>query len=308
MSKKLLAEIVGTFWLVFGGCGSAVLALSIPDIGIGLVGVSLAFGLTVLTMAYAVGHVAGGHFNPAVSVGLCVAGRFAPKDLLPYVVAQVLGAVAAGGILYLIASGAPDFELGRFAANGYGENSPRGYSLLASAVTEVVMTMMFLVVILGATDRRAPAGFAPIARARAHADPPHQHPGDGHLGESGAQQRRRGLCRRLGGRAVVVVLDCADRRRRARRRALRGHRRGEQIEVTGCAASKGAARVTRSRDTIKQEDGDGPARAGADRDERRVSRAGNPATELPGWFRGDRPCDRRRPLVGDRRRADDPPP
>ena len=163
MSKKLLAEIVGTFWLVFGGCGSAVLALSVPDIGIGLAGVSLAFGLTVLTMAYAVGHVSGGHFNPAVSVGLCVAGRFAPKDLLPYVVAQVLGAVAAGGILYLIASGAPDFELGRFAANGYGEHSPRGYSLLASAVTEVVMTMMFLVVILGATDRRAPAGFAPIA-------------------------------------------------------------------------------------------------------------------------------------------------
>jgi aquaporin Z len=163
VTKKLLAEFVGTFWLVLGGCGSAVLALNVPDVGIGLVGVSLAFGLTVLTMAYAVGHISGGHFNPAVSVGLCVAGRFPAKELGPYVVAQVIGAVAAGGVLYLIAAGQAGFELGRFASNGYGEHSPGGYSLLASALTEVVMTLMFLVVILGATDRRAPPGFAPIA-------------------------------------------------------------------------------------------------------------------------------------------------
>jgi aquaporin Z len=163
VTKKLLAEFVGTFWLVLGGCGSAVLALNVPDVGIGLVGVSLAFGLTVLTMAYAVGHISGGHFNPAVSVGLCVAGRFPAKELGPYVVAQVIGAVAAGGVLYLIATGQAGFELGRFASNGYGEHSPGGYSLLASALTEVVMTLMFLVVILGATDRRAPPGFAPIA-------------------------------------------------------------------------------------------------------------------------------------------------
>ncbi len=163
MSKKILAEFVGTLWLVLGGCGSAVLALNVPDVGIGLVGVSLAFGLSVLTMVYAVGHVSGGHFNPAVSVGLCVAGRFSTKDLLPYVAAQVAGAVAAGGILYVIASGTADFELGRFAANGYAEHSPGGYSLLASLVCEVVMTMIFLVIILGVTDRRAPAGFAPIA-------------------------------------------------------------------------------------------------------------------------------------------------
>ena len=163
MTRKLLAELIGTFWLVLGGCGSAVLALNVPDVGIGLIGVALAFGLTVLTMAYAVGHISGGHFNPAVSVGLCVAGRFPARELAPYIVAQVIGAVAAGGVLYLIASGAPGFELGRFASNGYGEHSPGGYSLLASAVTEVVMTLMFLVVILGATDRRAPPGFAPIA-------------------------------------------------------------------------------------------------------------------------------------------------
>ena len=163
MTKKLLAELIGTFWLVLGGCGSAVLALNVPDVGIGIVGVSLAFGLTVLTMAYAVGHISGGHFNPAVSVGLCVAGRFPAKELLPYIVAQVVGAVTAGGVLYLIASGTADFELGRFASNGYGEHSPGGYSLAAAFVCEVVMTMMFLVVILGATDRLAPPGFAPIA-------------------------------------------------------------------------------------------------------------------------------------------------
>jgi len=162
--NKLLAEFFGTFWLVLGGCGSAVLASTFPDVGIGLVGVSLAFGLTVVTMAYAVGHVSGGHFNPAVSLGLVVAGRFAPKDLIPYVVAQVLGGIVAGGVLFVIASGQAGFDVSAgFASNGYGEHSPGQYSLLASLVAEVVMTAMFLVVILGATDRRAPAGFAPLA-------------------------------------------------------------------------------------------------------------------------------------------------
>lgn len=161
---RLFAEFFGTFWLVLGGCGSAVLAAGFPEVGIGLMGVSLAFGLTVLTMAYAVGHVSGGHFNPAVSVGLWAAGRFPAAQLLPYIASQVLGGLVAGGVLYLIASGQPGFDVtGGFASNGYGEHSPGGYSLVAAAICEIVMTAFFLIVILGATDRRAPAGFAPIA-------------------------------------------------------------------------------------------------------------------------------------------------
>jgi len=162
--NKYGAEFVGTFWLVLGGCGSAVLAAAFPEVGIGLLGVSLAFGLTVLTMAFAIGHISGCHLNPAVSFGLWAGGRFPAKELLPYIVAQVLGGIVAGGVLYLIASGKPGFELAAgFASNGYGAHSPGGYSLLAALITEVVMTMMFLVVILGATDDRAPKGFAPIA-------------------------------------------------------------------------------------------------------------------------------------------------
>ncbi|GHU06610.1 aquaporin Z [Betaproteobacteria bacterium] len=161
--KKYLAEFIGTFWLVLGGCGSAVLAAAFPELGIGFVGVSLAFGLTVLTMAFAIGHISGCHLNPAVSVGLFVAKRFDGKDLLPYIVAQVLGGIVAGGVLYLIASGKADFVLGGFASNGYGEHSPGGYSLGAALVCEIVMTAVFLFVIVGATDKRAPAGFAPIA-------------------------------------------------------------------------------------------------------------------------------------------------
>ena len=164
MSQKLTAEFIGTFWLVLGGCGSAVLAAAFPEVGIGLAGVSLAFGLTVLTMAYAIGHVSGCHLNPAVSVGLWMGGRFPAGDLVPYIIAQVLGAVAGAGVLYLIASGKAGFDLaGGLASNGYAEHSPGGYTLLASLVTEVVMTFMFLIIILGATDKRAPAGFAPIA-------------------------------------------------------------------------------------------------------------------------------------------------
>ncbi|MFY8206967.1 MAG: aquaporin Z [Arenimonas sp.] len=162
--KKLGAEFFGTFWLVLGGCGSAVLAAAFPDVGIGLAGVSLAFGLTVLTMAYAIGHISGCHLNPAVSIGLWAGGRFPAKDLGPYIVAQVLGAIAAGGVLYLIASGKADFAgTGGFASNGFGEHSPGGFSMQAAVITEVVMTAFFLIVILGATDKRAPAGFAPIA-------------------------------------------------------------------------------------------------------------------------------------------------
>jgi len=162
--KKYIAELIGTFWLVLGGAGSAVLAAGYPELGIGFVGVALAFGLTVLTMAYAIGHISGCHLNPAVSIGLWAGGRFEAKELLPYIVAQVVGALIAGGVLYLIASGKAGFDLANgFASNGYGEHSPDGYSMVAALITEVVMTMMFLFIIMGATDRRAPAGMAPIA-------------------------------------------------------------------------------------------------------------------------------------------------
>lgn len=162
--NKLIAEFIGTFWLVFGGCGSAVLAAAFPELGIGLLGVSLAFGLTVLTMAFAVGHISGGHFNPAVSLGLLIGGRFDAKELPGYVIAQLLGAIAAATVLYVIAGGAAGFDAtaSGFASNGYGEHSPGGYSMVAALVIEIVLTAGFLIVILGATDGRAPAGFAPI--------------------------------------------------------------------------------------------------------------------------------------------------
>jgi aquaporin Z len=161
--KKLVAEFIGTLWLVLGGCGSAVLAAAFPELGIGFAGVALAFGLTVLTMAYAIGHISGCHLNPAVSIGLWMGGRFDKKDLIPYIIAQVLGGIAGAGILYIIATGKPGFELGGFASNGYGEYSPGGYSLLAALVTEIVMTFMFLIIILGATHSKAPKGFAGLA-------------------------------------------------------------------------------------------------------------------------------------------------
>ena len=163
MFRKLCAEFLGTFWLVLGGCGSAVLAAAFPQVGIGLLGVSFAFGLSVLTMAYAVGGISGGHFNPAVSLGLAFAGRIPPTSLVGYIVAQVAGAIAAAAVLYAIASGKADFQLGSFAANGYGEHSPGGYSLTAALVIEIVMTFFFLLIILGSTHGRVPAGFAPIA-------------------------------------------------------------------------------------------------------------------------------------------------
>ena len=164
MSKKLAAEFISTFWLVLGGCGSAVLAAAFPEVGIGLAGVALAFGLTVLTMAYAIGHISGCHLNPAVTIGLWAGGRHPAREVAPYIVAQVLGAAAGAYILYTIASGQPGFDLaGGLASNGYAEHSPGHYSLAAGFLTEVVMTLMFLLIILGSTDRRAPAGFAPIA-------------------------------------------------------------------------------------------------------------------------------------------------
>ncbi|GIU16334.1 aquaporin Z [Shewanella sp. c952] len=164
MSQKMAAEFIGTLWLVLGGCGSAVLAAAFPEVGIGLLGVAFAFGLTVLTMAYAIGHVSGCHLNPAVSFGLWAGGRFPASELAPYIIAQVLGGIAGAGILYLIASGQDGFSLaGGFASNGFGEHSPGGYSLTAALVCEVVMTLFFLIIILGATDERAPKGFAPIA-------------------------------------------------------------------------------------------------------------------------------------------------
>lgn len=161
--KKLVAEFIGTLWLVLGGCGSAVLAAAYPELGIGFVGVALAFGLTVVTMAYAIGHISGCHLNPAVSIGLYFGGRFDAKDLLPYIASQVLGGIAGATILYFIASGQSGFELGGFAANGYGEHSPGGYNMLAALVTEIAMTFMFLMIILGATHSKAPNGFAGLA-------------------------------------------------------------------------------------------------------------------------------------------------
>jgi len=162
--EKYIAESFGTFWLVLGGCGSAVIAASFPEVGIGLLGVSLAFGLTVLTMAYAIGHISGCHLNPAVSIGLWAGGRFPANQLPQYITAQIIGAIFAGGILYLIASGKAGFDVSAgFAANGFGEHSPGGYSLFSALLTEIVMTMMFLLVILGATDDRAPKGMAPVA-------------------------------------------------------------------------------------------------------------------------------------------------
>jgi len=164
MSKRLGAEFIGTFWLVLGGCGAAVLAAAFPQVGIGLLGVAFAFGLTVLTMAFAIGHISGCHLNPAVSVGLCVGGRFPASELVPYIIAQVAGAIAGAAVLYVIASGKAGFDVSAgFASNGYGAHSPGGYSLLACVTSEVVMTFMFLMIILGSTDRRAPQGLAPVA-------------------------------------------------------------------------------------------------------------------------------------------------
>ena len=224
--KAYGAEFLGTFWLVLGGCGSAVLAAAFPEVGIGLHGVSLAFGLTVLTMAFAIGHISGCHLNPAVSIGLWAGGRFPASQLAPYIAAQVAGAIAAGAVLYVIASGAAGFDVAKgFASNGYGEHSPGGYSLTAALVTEVVMTMFFLIVILGATDKRAPAGLAPIAIGLALTLIHLISIPVTNTSVNPARSTGVGAVRgRLGGGAVVAVLGRADCRCRAWRRGLQGDR------------------------------------------------------------------------------------
>jgi aquaporin Z len=224
MYPALFCEFLGTFWLVLGGCGAAVLAAAFPGLGIGFTGVALAFGLTVLTGAYAFGPISGGHFNPAVTIGVWAGGRFPSQRVLPYVAAQVVGAIVASGVLYLIASGRPGFDLAAgFAANGYGAHSPGGYSLGAALITEGVMTFMFLIVILGSTHRRAPTGFAGIAIGLAltliHLN---QHSRDKHIGESGAEHRARAVRGWMGPFPVVAVLDHADRRWAGRWRSVQG--------------------------------------------------------------------------------------
>jgi aquaporin Z len=230
--KKYGAEFLGTLWLVLGGCGSAVIAATFPKVGIGLLGVALAFGLTVLTMAFAIGHISGCHLNPAVSVGLWAGGRFPAGKLLPYIVSQVLGAIAAAGVLYVIASGTAGFDVSKgFAANGYGGHSIGGYSLGAGFVTEVVMTCFFLLIIMGATDKRAPQGFAPIAIGLGltliHLI---SIPGDPDLGQPCEKHGSGHLRRRLGARAALAVLGRADHRRRDRRLALSVARRGHGLD------------------------------------------------------------------------------
>lgn len=214
MVRKLSAEFFGTFWLVFGGCGSAVLAAAFPELGIGFVGVSLAFGLTVLTMAYAVGGISGGHFNPAVSLGLAIGGRFAWKELVPYWIAQIAGAIVAAAALYAIASGKAGFAAGGFASNGFGELSPGGYSMQAALLIEIVLTAGFLIVILGSTSNAVPAGFAPIAIGLAltlnssHFDPGHEH-----IGKSRPFDRCGAVRRNRSDGAALAVLVGAGRRR-----------------------------------------------------------------------------------------------
>jgi len=255
LSKKLTAEFIGTFWLVLGGCGSAVLAAKFPEIGIGLVGVALAFGLTVVTMAYAVGHISGGHFNPAVTVGLFAGGRTSAGELLPYILAQLAGGILAALVLYAIASGKPGFDLaGGFAANGYGEHSPGGYSLIAALIIEVVLTAGFLFVIMGATDSRAPSGLAPLAIGLTLTLIHLISIPVTNTSVNPAQHRPGITGRRLGLGAIMAVLVGADPRRDCRRRrlslALDGgagsgarYRRGARRGLTGIRA--GAGRIGR---------------------------------------------------------------
>ena len=215
LTKRVSAEFIGTFWLVFGGCGSAVLSASFPLLGIGFLGVSLAFGLTVLTMAYALGHISGCHLNPAVSLGLWAGKRFPSKDLLPYIVAQVIGAIVAGGVLLVIASGQAGFDLqaSGLAANGYAEHSPGGYTLLAAIVTELVLTFMFLLIILGATDGRAPEWLcADCHRPLADAHSPDRDSGHQPVGQPRTKHRPRRLCGRLGTGSAVALLGGTDHR------------------------------------------------------------------------------------------------
>ena len=221
ITRKYVAEAIGTFWLTFGGCGSAVIAAGFPEVGIGLLGVALAFGLTVLTMAYTIGHISGCHLNPAVTVGLAVGGRFPTNDIVPYVVAQVIGAIVAAALLYLIASGTADFDLAKgFAANGYGAHSPGKYNLASCLVAELVLTMMFLHHHGLYPWKSAGWLCADRHRSRPHAYPSHQHPDHQHLGESGAQHGSCPVRRWMGAGAIVAVLGGAINRRSDRRLCL----------------------------------------------------------------------------------------
>ena len=249
-TKKYVAEAIGTFWLTFAGCGSAVIAAGFPQVGIGLVGVSLAFGLSVVTMAYAIGHISGCHLNPAVTVGLAAGGRFPAGQILPYVIAQVIGAIVAAALLYVIASGAPGFDVSKgFASNGYDAHSPGQYNMMVCFITEVVMTMMFLFIIMGATHGKAPAGFAPLAIGLAlvmiHLV---SIPVTNTSVNPGAQHRARAVRRRLGAGAALAVLGGAADRRRARRRDLSlaqrgaGRRRGRPEEGLTCKRAEGTGK------------------------------------------------------------------
>ena len=236
MAKRAVAELLGTFWLVFGGCGSAVLAAKFPEVGIGLVGVSLAFGFTVVTMAYAVGYITGGHFNPAVTLGIFAAGRIRFGDVIPYIVAQLIGAVLAAWLLATIAAGnGTDAVAAGLASNGYAEHSPGGYSAAAAFSIEVLMTLLLPAGHPGHHQRRRTRRFRAAGdRTHAHADPPGQHPGDQHLGESGAQHRAGAHRRRLGAGATLDVLGGAHSRRHARRRRVEVV--GEEVTRSGYAA------------------------------------------------------------------------
>ena len=240
IGKRAAAEFFGTFWLVFGGCGAAVLAAGVPNVGIGYAGVALAFGLTVLTMAFAIGHISGCHLNPAISVGLVVGKRFPAADLLPYIVAQVVGAIAAAGVLFIIASGIPSFDVhAGFALNGYGEHSPQGYSLLAGFVAEVVLTAFFLIVIMGVHRHPCPQRTGTHRhRPVPDADSPGRYSGHKHVGEPSAQHRSCHLRRRLGPATALDVLGRPPDRRRARRRNLQHAVRGIKKDLPRIYADK----------------------------------------------------------------------
>ena len=244
LGNKVAAEFVGTFWLVFGGCGSAVLAAAYPELGIGFLGVALAFGLTVLTMAYAVGHISGCHLNPAVSVGLLVGKRFPASELVPYIIAQVLGGIAGAAVLYFIASGQDGFEAGGFASNGFGEHSPGGYSMAAALTAEIVLTFMFLFIILGATDKRAPAALAPVAIGLGltliHLI---GIPVDNLSVNPARSTAVRPLRRALGSSATMALLGRPDHRRRNRRRSLSPRRRQQRLGRDRGTAGRAEASV-----------------------------------------------------------------
>ena len=264
MTQRLTAEFLGTFVLVFGGCGTAVLAAGVPDVGVGYLGVAFAFGLTVLIMAYSVGHISGGHFNPAISLGLALAKRFKMSEVVPYVVTQVVAAIVASAALFVVANGVDGFSAkdSGFATNGYGDRSPGGYSLLAVIVIEVILTAVFLYVILGATDTRAPKGFAPLAIGLSltliHLV---EHPGQQHLGEPGPLHRARPLRRHRGAEPALGLLGCASRRRRDRGPDLCVHVRQGRRRGPAGGGDRGLTRPAARRSVSRAAGRPSPSRA-----------------------------------------------